>query len=217
MSNILYPYILECCLHTKDPIWIDLFIKLSRGICPRGSHIENNMIRVGKNVVYELVRKDSFVLYTDLIKLFKVHSTDDFKAYIDVCEKYEDCIVRIKEQNKDQKILKKKKNKFIHVENYILSLQQKYNLSRLQVKTILSKIQIAFMMKIITNKDIEFKNGRIISIRGVAENTGNIQIKKGTIKYSAKKKSNAQPNRINMMEKWEKYWKLTAHKYNIKS
>ena len=73
----------------------------------------------------------------------------------------------LKEVALSWKDIKKKNIKDLLFELYVIDMKKKYNLSDKVSKYLFSIICIALMLKSITNKDIFYENGKIVSINGI--------------------------------------------------
>ena len=71
--------------------------------------------------------------------------------------------------NKEWKDIKKKNIKDILIENFVITLKQKYSLTNQQTQKLLNLIIIGFNFKIIGNTDIEYDsiNCKILNIKGI--------------------------------------------------
>ena len=100
--------------------------------------------------------------------------------------------------------IKKKNIKQLMIENFVITTKRKYGLSTVQAKKILSYIIIGLIFKTIDNNDIDFQEGKIISISGFEFEKNTFTIPKNLFEFE---NSAAQPanSKKKMSDVWEKY------------
>ena len=170
-TEIIYPIFLNCYNLSDDIIWKKIFENLSYGITPPGIFIKKNFLysNYNKNCIYKIDQnKNEELLFNEIYNLFK------FKFCI---FNQKDKIIKQKDlQNPQQYFInkykkwtdiKKKSIKDLLIEKYIINMKKKYNLSYKQAKYLLSYLFLALTFKMITSKDIEYKNGIIEKIVGI--------------------------------------------------
>jgi hypothetical protein len=175
-KEIVYPYFLECIDLTNDYEWKLVFENLAYGKCPTGTFISKDYLYCkikNKEFSYKIDRKPNDILFQEITEvLSKVCNSKNKKNQIND--------MRLETTLKDVAIswkdIKKKNIKDLLFELYVIDMKNKYNLSNKVTKYLFSIICIAMMLKSITNKDINYKDGQIISIDGITFENGNFKI-----------------------------------------
>lgn len=170
-KEIVYPIFLECVQYTTDTFWKTVFEDLSYGKTPYGTYISKDFICCGykdKDFSYKIERKDPKQVYEEVYLLFNqrlgiLSSKEKIKRKLDFNKMEED----IQETNKKWSDIKKKNIKDLLIEMYVIKMQEKHFLSIKQTRYLLSLIFIAMVFKVITAKDIHYKDGEIQSIDGI--------------------------------------------------
>jgi hypothetical protein len=170
-NEILFPIFLEASLQTQDSFWIYLFEDLAYSICPFGSFIDKDTVCCkfkGKQFNFKFSDKTPKVIFEQLYDLFRTK--------LNICSSSDYCTKRLKFNNilenkhSEWKDIKKKNIKDIFIENYVIDMKLKHGLTNLQAQKFLHIITIGFNFKIITNSDIDYRNGKINHIHGVSWN-----------------------------------------------
>ena len=208
-KEILYPLFLECLQFTNDFFWENIFEDLAYGKSPYGTYITKGSLTCkykDKEFIYKIEKKDVKTLYTEVYvllskKLGLLSHQDKLNKKID----FENIENEIKEGRKNWNSIRKKNIKDLLIENYVISMKNKYSLSIKQAKYLLSVIFIGMVFKIITVKDIEYKDGIINCINGIEFKKKEIIVNKDIydIKYNI---NNIIIEDKNLMSSnWEKY------------
>lgn len=102
--------------------------------------------------------------------------------------------------------IKKKNIKNIIIENFIIRMKKKYELNNTQSKKLLSIIKVGFIFKNISSSNINYNNGKIISIEGINFEHKKIKIKPEIYNIKNEKKDSqiVIDKKKNMYELWEK-------------
>lgn len=169
MKNILYPIFIQSSNETTDPFWNYIFNQLSYGICPFGVTIHNTDIYCnfpGKHFHYDFSNKSHTEIYNDITTLFKEKL--DIQSKNDLLREKKILNESIHFSFDSWKDIKKKNIKDILIEQYVISLKHKYDLSYIRVRKILASIHLAFTFKIISNDDVRYDKdkGCITHIQG---------------------------------------------------
>ena len=172
-NEIIYPIFLECLKYCTDIFWENIFEDLVYGKTPYGTYISKDFICCsykGKEFSYKIERsKDPKIIYDELYdllfyKLGLLSTKDKIKKKVDFYNFEKD----IKDsRNKNWNSIRKKNIKDLYIENYVLNMKKKYNLTLKQAKHLLSMISIGMIFKVISCKDIEYEDGNIINIKGI--------------------------------------------------
>jgi hypothetical protein len=170
-KEIIYPIFLECCHHTDDTFWENIFEDLAYGKSPYGTYISKNFLCCSykkKEFSYKIEKKDAKIMYTEVYNLLtnrlgllsQREKVQKRKAFTDV----EDTI---KDSRKKWSDIRKKNMKELLIELYVTRMKNKHSLSIKQAQYLLSVVLIAMVFKVISSEDINYNNGRIDSIEGI--------------------------------------------------
>lgn len=167
-----YPFFLECCKHTTDPYWIDIFTKLAYNQTLYGIILNKNYISCkipDRNFTYGLDPTiSSKKLYTDIYKLLKdkygLESQNDktLKA-----ERFAEANVNKNMNVQSWSEVRKKTSKDRFIQSFARDIGTSCNLNDKEIRALIITIQNGFVGQTITNKDIEFSDGKITGIRGI--------------------------------------------------
>lgn len=206
--EILYPIFLECCTFVTDNYWRNLFEELSYGKCPYGTYINKNFFNCnfrGKNFSYKLDKKDPKIFYEDVFNL--LHNRLGLISENERLNKLKSS-EELDDKNIKWNMIKRKNKKEIIIDNYIINSKKKYNLSYTQTSFLKSIILSGLIFKTILTKDINFKDGVIISISGIEFQEGKIQINDRIKNYDYIKEKNTdkkkQKRRLSDLWKFKK-------------
>lgn len=207
-KEIIYPIFLECCQFANDRFWENIFEDLAYGKSPYGTYISKDFLCCNykdKEFSYKIERKEPESLYNDIYillakKLGLLSQKDKIKKKIDFYNIHND-----NKENKTWSSIRKKNIKDLLLENYVIDMKKRYSLSITQTKYLLSVIFIAMIFKVVTVKDIEYEDGKIINIDGIDIKKKNIDIKRDI--YNIETEFNTcnfvEPNL--MSDNWNKY------------
>lgn len=210
--EIIYPFFLECCSYAKDTFWETVFEDLAYGITPYGTYINNDLLCCSyknKEFSYKLERKDPKTLYEDLYRLLSVKAgilsqRDKQKKRLEFHNVGKD----IRESRQKWSDIRKKNVRDLLIEKYVISLQNKHSLTIKQARYLLSVITIALVSKVITSKDINYKDGKILHIDGIEIKDGKAILTKDiydtNTDYSIKEEEIPE-NKLS--SHWDKYLK----------
>ena len=211
--EILYPIFLECREYAIDIFWQNIFEDLSYGKTPYGSYISKNFLccnykkkefsyKIESNKLPKQIYNEVYFLFTDKLGLI---SNDDKLKKRKLFGEIENSL---KESRENWNNIKKKNIKEVLFELYVIDMKNKWSLSFKQTRFLLSIIYIGLIFKVITNKDIEYEEGRIKNVKGIDFVHRNILINKDLYYLE----NNCSPNiileeKILMSDSWEKYLK----------
>mgnify|MGYP001041016412 FL=1 len=205
-SNLIqYPFLLKCCSHTDDIFWHNIFIDLAHGICPHSTYIYKNILCCSYkhiDISYKLIEKDSKVLYQELYDIFinklNIRSQKDIISHCP--SENENIITKWSD-------IKKRQLKQFYINNYIIDMKNKYNLSATNVDLLVYYIVIGMLFKQLVqcDSDIIFKDERIIKIDGISFENNKVIITKNIYNYSNNKIKNKNETKQNMYKNWVKY------------
>jgi hypothetical protein len=208
-KDIIYPIFLECSQFITDKFWDNIFEDLAYGKAPYGTYISKGSLTCkykDKEFIYKIEKKDPEILYNEVYvlltkKLGLLSHQDKINKKIDF-QNIED---EIKEGRKNWNSIRKKNIKDLLIENYVITMKNKYLLTIKQAKYLLSIIFIGMIFKIISVKDIEYRDGIITKIEGINFKKKEIILEKDIydVKYNV---SNILIDDKSLMSfNWEKY------------
>lgn len=173
-NNILYPIFADCIRFTTDEFWKNLFEELSYGKCPKSIYISNSTIyssnkRKGFSYIIPMdgikTPKEVFVEIRELLM-----NNTAICSSIDVSIKKEE----LREKQDDEitnettwSEIRKKNLREIFIVKYAVRMKKKHKLSWIAARHLYSLIQIGFIYKHQTSKDVNFRNRRIENIDGI--------------------------------------------------
>jgi hypothetical protein len=185
-KDIIYPLLQECMNTESDNTWKQIFNNMSRGLCPKGMIIQNGTIlgSISKknNIKYCFLDKscEDIInniknLYSNLINIDSDKNKRS-KEFEEINDSYNDYVYM------EWRSIKKKAIKDILLQNYCISLKSKYNLTSLSIKSGYETIFNAlYLYKTHKNIDVEYNEGKIISIKDIEIEDGHIVNKR--LKY----------------------------------
>lgn len=165
-----YPIFLTCLPLITDKLWKNIFEDLAYGICPSGVYIVNNTL-VSKSKTFSYTIHPDLgceELYHDIVSLFSDKIlVSQKKQHHSLFYKEMELITQNRPVIDTWRKIKKKSVKDMIVQNYLIYISKKYNLTDLQAKKIYNFLNIAFMLKLIENDDIVCQNGMIVQIKNI--------------------------------------------------
>lgn len=209
--EIIYPIFLECCQFTDDKFWENVFEDLAYGKTPYGTYISKDFLCCSykkKEFSYKIEKKLPKDIYNDVYELLTnklgllspLEKSKKRKIFKDIEED-------ITESRKNWNDIKKKNIKELLIELYVARMKNKHSLTLKQARYLLSIIFVGMIFKVITNKDVDYKNGKIENIDGIEISHKKIDVKKDLYNLD----NNFTPTIIldkNLMyDNWEKYLK----------
>jgi len=211
VKDIIYPVFLECCKYTQEKFWSDIFEDLAYGITPYGTYISKEFFCCSyktKEFSYKIENKNPETLYKEIYnllanKLGLLSHQEKIKKKI-VFQNIENTI---SESRKCWANIKKKNIKEILIEQYVISMKQKYNLSIKQSRYLISLIFIAMIFKVINTKDIIYENGKIEKIEGIEFSNKNVVLDRNIYDSEIEFSPNIVLEKKIMSDNWEKYLK----------
>jgi len=164
--SIIYPIFLEVFLLSDDDYWKHLIKDLAFNNTPYGLYIDADTqticsILKGREFHFCFMdRTDVEVLYTELYDYFHnkvgIFSSKEYKENKNINVKYNSWVS-----------IKKKMVKDLLIQNYVIELKHKYDLTLHQSKLLLSNIMLWFQFKLIKPTDIVYDsdNCKILQIQ----------------------------------------------------
>ena len=209
-TELQYPTFLDASKHATDTFWKYIFEDLAYGRTPYGTYIVKNFLCCnykGKEFSYKIDdEKNGKQLYDDLYDI--LHNKFGLLSMEDKQQ------LRTKfDQNHDATLLhnvawgniKKKNIKHLIIENFVIEMKKKYNLSLSQTKELLCYIVIGMVFKTIQNDDIEYYDGKIHSINNFTFEKNNYKVAKHILNYDTNQTIQQSINKKKMIDNWDKY------------
>lgn len=209
--DIIYPIFMECCHFTNDIFWGTIFENLAYGKTPYGTYISKDFLCCKykkKEFSYKIERKPADIVYEEVYNLLTnkvgiLSQQEKLKKKKNLIEIEN----TIKDSIKNWNDIKKKNLKEILIELYVINIKNKYSLTINQTKYLLSILYIAIIFKVITNKDIEYKDGIIRNIKGIDFVNKQIIIERDLYKLETIFAPNIVMDKKLMSDSWDKYLK----------
>ena len=187
-KEIIFAQFLEASVHAVDPFWKSIFENLAYEKCPYGIYFSKGFLCCsfkGKEFVYKIEDKAPAVMYAEVHELLhckaNINSTNDHYKLIKCFEEIEKELKEIK--NSNWASIKKKSIKDNIIENFIIEMKNKHNLSLSMCKELNSVIQLGLIFKSISPKDITYENGKITNITGIELKQNRFELTKDLFEY----------------------------------
>ena len=167
VNSIFY----ECSENIADPYWKKIFENASRGKFPRGFMFRNGVLthKKGNKIQRLEIVESPIETLTLCISFFQ--QTAGLMSEIDKQRFKKDITQKLMDKYALEKIkwneIKKEKIRELLIDDYIEELSSSMELdiqSRLELITLINK---GFLVKQLSNKDIIFEKGKVISINGL--------------------------------------------------
>lgn len=208
--ELLYPIFLEASKYAKDTFWKYIFEDLAYGRTPYGVYITKNFIccnyknkefsyKIDKNKGGKAVHDE---LYNILSNKFGLLSIDDkrlLRNKFDEAQQNTSILA-----NSTWSGIKKKNIKNLMIENFVIDMKKKYNLTLSQTKELLSIITIGLIFKTISNDDIDYSDGKINNIEGIIIKKNNIIIDTNIYNFETMVVQQTQQKK-KLSDFWDKY------------
>jgi hypothetical protein len=213
-KTLKYPVFLELALRETKTFWVNIFENLAYGKAPHGCYITSSDFLVcntkSKSFTYYLnstdkdvdtIGKEVFQLLSQKLNLL---SQSDKIAKL---QKFDEIKRQLRENvNGDNwSNIKRKKWKDIMLEFYIINESKKYNLSIAATRFLLSTVFVLFIFKKIVSGDVDFKKGKILTIRNVQFLPNGTWIIKKNNNYILPKSEIFVKKKKLLKDRWEKY------------
>ena len=209
--EIIYPVFLECCQHTNDAYWESIFEDLAYGKPPYGTYISKGFLCCSykkKEFSYKIEKKEAKIIFQEVHRLL-TKKLGMLSHQEKVCQHQEvaDMEEMVKNTRKTWKNIRKKNIKELFIELYVTRMRRKYSLTIKQARYLLSLIFIALIFKVITSKDIEYKNGKIENIQTINFSENKVSIKHDIYQTVESYPQKIVENNKLMSDNWKKYLK----------
>lgn len=208
-KEIVYPIFLECCQLIDDTFWKNVFEDLAYGKCPYGTYINKDFFCCNyknKEFSYKIEKKDPEILYNDIYtllvkKLGLLSHKDKIKKKID----FNNIEEEIKEYRKSWSNIRKKNIKDLLIENYVIDMKNKYELTVKKARNLLSLIFVGMVFKVILVKDIIYEDGVITNINGISFKKNEIVLERDIYDFQTNFTPYILIEKKLMADTWEKY------------
>jgi len=209
--ELIYPIFLDASQHAEDTFWKHIFEDLAYGRTPYGTYIVKNFICCNyknKEFSYKIdITKNGEQIYNELFNLlhnkFGLLSLEDkqlLRSKFDQTQEENSLY-----NNMSWTSIKKKNIKHLIIENFVIAMKKKYNLSNMSTRELLSYITIGLVFKTILPENIDYKNGKIYSIEGIDFQKGKIILDKNIFDFDVTNSTTLVSNKRRMSDNWEKY------------
>lgn len=195
LGNILFPLFLKCYDITTDIYWLNVFEKLAYGKAPFGTYIVDDTLRCNyknREFIYFIdTSKDIRVLFKEITELLE--------CKLDMKSTYQD---ENNERITSWSDVRKKSEKEMYIQLYVIKLMKKYSLSITDARELLFKIIIYTTLNYISNHNIIYNDNFIDDITNIR-----IEDKKVIIDKERDISSNKNTKVITkkLSSKWEKH------------
>lgn len=181
-KELTFPFLLKCCDLAQEKFWKSIFEDLAYGQAPYGAFISKGFLTCtykGKEFSYRLAPKDPEVLFNDIYELLT-----DKLGILSANEQnqkrllFEELEKSMRDKNEEWGKIRKKKIKDLIIEKYVVAMKREYKLSFTQARKLLAYIYLGTQFKTITPKDVDYADGKIVSINGISFREGKIVLNK---------------------------------------
>lgn len=177
-DEIAYPVFLRCIEHCVDKFWEKIFKDLAYGKSPYSIYFHNGYLCHGKSKKCKYIdisddTTPSYVLYKNVYKLLNENAgitSPNERLY-----RKHHFNSNIINNSFDWSDIKKKTTKDILIELFALEMKNKYKLTIMQCRFLISIISGLLTFKTITSDDIEMKDGVIFKIEGIEFSESNVE------------------------------------------
>jgi len=208
-KEILFPVFLECCQYADDTFWENIFEDLAYGKAPYGTYISKEFLCCGykkKEFSYKIEKKPAEMIYQEVYSLLtKRLGLLSYREKVKKKKIFTDLEDSIKDTRKKWVDIKKKNMKELLIELYVTRMKNKHQLSIKQAKYLISIILLAMVFKVITSANINYSDGRIISIDGIDFSKKQVIIKKNLYSLEVNFGPHIVLDKKVMSDNWEKF------------
>jgi hypothetical protein len=175
MTSIIHPLFEECKNYTLDPFWKDKLSNFARNRFPHGVRYDptgrNIIVKIDgkKTEVIGLPEDDPIVCFQTVMNLLRVKF--DMHSNRDIMSRKEEMSAASRETicslDCEWKKIKPRHLKDQLMMDYIASLKEKYSLTPVEVRHLISRVQLGFQFKSLSQDDVEFSDGIVKDIKGL--------------------------------------------------
>ena len=153
--SYVFPIFLDCKEWTLNPFWIELFDNCALGLFPKGIKLlKNNILIISEEKQIDINGKNSFELYKIMMDVFK----NDLEIISDRDKNKQSFeIINLKKKLKEKynglwTDIKQKQNKNNLIMDFVINKKKEFNLNNIELKQLLTTIQIGFIFKKINSR-----------------------------------------------------------------
>lgn len=208
-KEIVYPIFLQCCQYAADAFWENTFEDLAYGKAPYGSYISKGLLCCSnkkKSSSCKIERTEPKLMHDNVYRLLvdelgllsqreKAKRKLEFQSLDDKSQ--ESC-------NDWSKIRKKNVRKAL-IEHYVIRMKEEYSLSLQQARYLLSIITMAMSFKVITPKDIDYRDSIIHDINGISITQNKVELTVDIYGIEVSYSPQTMVDKKKMSDSWEKY------------
>lgn len=217
ITELQYPIFLDASQYAQDTFWKYVFEDFAYGRTPYGVYITKNFICCNykdKEFSYKIdLTKSGKQLYDELYHIlynkFGLLSMEDKQILRSKFEKTRDESLLM--NNLSWGSIKKKNIKHLLIENFVIEMKKKFNLTIAQTKTLLSYIVIGLIFKTIETSNIDYQDGHIKNIDGFKFDKNYFAVPDDLFNFDNIANPPPPPKK-RLSDSWEKY--LTNFKKN---
>jgi len=149
--KILFPIFFQCIKYTDNKYFKTIFENIGYGNLPIGIHITNSAIYFENKLICSINNNPKEIY-------------DNMKTIMNTFKKENDKEIIYETWNQ----IKKKSIKDVYIQNYLIEMQKKYNLTLTQIKKAYNFITIALLLKLLDKEDLDYQNNKINKIRNIS-------------------------------------------------
>ena len=216
-KKIVYPIFKECTKYTLDPFWIQIFNDFSHGKFLKQTLYlpQNNVFQIKLKETYSIqltnVPQDDFLkLKKSLQEKLNIRSKQDKQQIRDNMETIRNTIENL--YAGEWKQIRKKNIREAILRTYIMSLQDKYSLTKDELNDLFKMISVAISFNWITPNHIEFNDKQIHSISNLKFNENERKFYIDKIKNPIKREVEVRTNTLYNL--WCKCLDVPKNRYN---
>ncbi len=210
-KEIMYPVFLKCCQYATDAFWENTFEDLAYGKTPYGSYISKGFLCCStkkKKASCKIEKDDPKQMHDEVYdmlvtELGLLSQREKVKRKLE----FQDLEDQLQESCQDWAKLRKKNVKKALIERFVIRMKEKNNLTMQQARRLLSAITLAISFKVITPKDIDYRDNMIHSINGVNVQNGGVEVTVDIYGIDVTYTQQPTATKKLMFESWEKYIK----------
>lgn len=175
MASVIHPIFEECKNYTLDPFWKEKFSNFACNKFPHGIRYDsahgNLILKLdGKRTeVIGLPESDPSLVFKIVMKILKekldMNSNRDIKIRKEEMENFSQ--KGICDLNCEWKKIKPKHLKDQLITDYIAKLKQKHDLSPVEVKNLISVVQLGFQFRAFSQDSVDYSDGVVKNIEGL--------------------------------------------------
>lgn len=175
VSDLIYPFFIECISYTDDPYWKSIFEDLAHGSSPYSTYISKDVIICNykdREFAYKIQRKPADALYKEVMDLFRQKLR--LLSPSEILSNRDEMTNHYSEICNDWSLIKKKNIKESLVERYAISMKNKYSLTIQQAKYLNDIIFLSLVLRVLLPGDILINNGIIENVNGIKFEPGKV-------------------------------------------